>query len=191
MKKKIQYLEKYYCVFLSFICIIAFCLFFCQTIFKKMYELLFIPIFLIILFSFFIFISLNYNIIFDYDKKRITVLYPGNLKKEKIDFNNIKSICFKEKQTQKKQRSFISYFYIGGLYHFFPQYTYNNGKIYFLEITKKDRSVFRIYYCSLYSCRNIKTIQLFESRIKAIIDEFNDYKFHVLIMRKSDTYGKL
>ena len=121
----------------------------------------------------------------------ITILFLIMIKKEKIDFNNIKNICFKEKQTQKKQRSFISYFYIGGLYHFFPQYTYNNGKIYFLEITKKDRSVFRIYYCSLYSCRNIKTIQLFENRIKAIIDEFNDYKFHVLIMRKSDTYGKL
>ncbi len=115
---------------------------------------------------------------FNYKKEIITVFTPGFYNCGKIKMIDVKTIAIEEiHKTRKKRFHFFNYYRnVGIIYE--PKNIYRNGKIYNIIIQTKDNSRHIIFYGMLYKARSKKRILKQEEKIKAIINEFNDYKYN-------------
>ena len=181
-KRKIKFSEKYECIFANMILIIFLVILNIFTIKIEEYFCVFLVSLVILIFILLIVLFYKYNIVFDYEKKVIIILEPGHWKKSKINMLDIKVLQYYENPSIKKSAGIL--FSQEKLYNFHPQYIYNNGKKYIIEIIKKDGSINIINYNSLFKCRSKKRIKKFEAMMVSIIEEFNKYKTEMIIKNK-------
>lgn len=172
--RKIQYLEKYYCLAFVIFFIIFFCILLFISIKNEIYAAtIVLPIF-IVYFTFICVIIYNYNIVFDYKNQNIKVLEPGTFKSTVIKMSEIKNVNFYETKTKRKS---CILFRERLMFNFTPSYVYNYGKKYIIEFFIKNGQSIKIFYNSLYRTNDLKNTRKFELKVKEILKEFNDFKY--------------
>lgn len=143
-------------------------------------------IFFILIFSLFLGFSIIMGIQFDYRKGVIKSIVPilGDCKK--IQMKDIKTIEFIEKSWKRKKYYFGLPFskYSPIVDNYNMNYTYRNGRVYEVKILVKGGMEHKIFYGMLFKARSLKRVEKQEQKVKAVLAEFNEYKYETFFKNK-------
>lgn len=121
-------------------------------------------------------VSPTFGLTIDYKNCRIK--YVGFTTPKFINISEIDHVELKELQIEKK-RIYVflldDYFHHLRLMNGTQDYIYRNGKVFDIVVYKKDGTEIKYPYTVMYQARSKKRVMKHEAKMRAILDELNDY----------------